>query len=90
MGEIPPKYCNFEHFFYILGSSNNAPLLIHAKFGTRQYTYGVCWHAKFHLNVFIVSASLWPKTTILGKFWHLRDSCADPLWLMRANFGAQQ
>ena len=28
----------------------------------------------------------WPKTTFLGKFWHLGDSCANPLiWCARAD-----
>ena len=58
MGKNPLKYCNFDLIFYILERSCNvAPLLIQAKFGMRQYTHGLCWHAKFHLNVFIVSAS---------------------------------
>ena len=31
----------------------------------------------------------WPKTTILGKFWHLGNSCTNPLLPMRAKFGVR-
>ena len=46
-------------------------------------------HAKFHVNVFIVGFR-WPKTTILGKFWHFWGSCTDPLLPMRVKFGVLQ
>ena len=42
-----------------------------AKFGLLEEACGVHLHAKFHLNVFILSASVDPKTTILGNFCHL-------------------
>ena len=29
----------------------------------------------------------WPKTAILGKFWHFRSSCTDPLLPTRVKFG---
>ena len=41
------------------------------KFRVLKQTERLHLHAKFHLNVFIVSAS-GAKTTILGKLWHLR------------------
>ena len=85
----PLRYCNFDQIFYILrGSWNNAPLLIQAKVGMREYTHCLHSHTKFHLNVFIVSASGGQKkNTILGKFWYLTDSCTDPLIPMMAKFG---
>jgi len=77
----------FRPYFYILrGFCNNAALLIRAKFGMRQDTHGLSWHTKFHLNVFIVSASggqkpqFWANSDIWG------DSCSDPLLLMRTKF----
>ena len=41
-----------------------------AEFGGLQQTQGLHLQAKFHLNVFIVSASGGQKTTILGTFCH--------------------
>ena len=61
-----------------------------AKFGVLQQTQGLHLQAKFHLNVFIVSASggqkpqFWPNFDILG------GSCTDPLLPMRAEFGGLQ
>jgi len=37
-------------------------------------------------NVYCVGFQ-WSKTTILGKFWHLRGSCTDPLLPMKVKFG---
>jgi len=39
-----------------------------AKFGVLEQTQGLHLHTKFHLNVFIVSASGGQKATILGTF----------------------
>ena len=39
-----------------------------AKFGVLEQTEGLHLQAKFHLNVFVVSASGGKKNTILGKF----------------------
>ena len=58
-----------------------------AKFGGLEQTQGLHLPAKFHLNVFIVSAFGGQKSTILGKFWHFGGSCTDPLLPMRAKFG---
>ena len=56
------------------------------KFGVLEQTQGLHLQAKFHVNVFIVSASGVQKT----KFWVnidiLGSSCTDPL-LPRAKFG---
>ena len=57
-----------------------------AKFGVLEQTQGLHLPAKFHLNVFIVSASngqkpqFWTNSDILG------GSCIDPLLPMRAKF----
>ena len=48
------------------------------KYGTKQYTHGLRWHAKFHLNVFIVSVSGGQKPQFLGKFWHLVTPLPTP------------
>ena len=59
-----------------------------AVFGWLQQTQGLHLQAKFHLNVFIVSASGGQKKT---QFWANFDifegSCTDPLLPMRAKFG---
>ena len=57
-----------------------------AKFGVLEQTQGLHLHAKFHLNVFIVSApggqklQFWPNFDIFGAF------CIDALLPMRAKF----
>jgi len=71
------------NFFTFGGSCNNAALLIQAKSGLRQYTHGLCWDAKFYLNVFTVSQSSGQKP----QFWAKFDSYTDPLLPMRAKFG---
>ena len=58
-----------------------------AKFGLLEQTQGLHLQAKFHLNVFIVSASGGQKP----QFWTNCDtfggSCIDPVLQMRAKFG---
>jgi len=72
----PLRYCNFDQIFYILrGSWNNAPLLIQAKFSMRQYTHCLRSHAKFHLNVLIVSACSGQKP----QFWENFDIWRTPV-----------
>jgi len=46
-----------------------SPFTDEAKFGVLDQTQGLHLQVKFHLNMFIVSASgrRWPKTTIFGK-----------------------
>ena len=62
-GQKPQFWANFDNF----GRSCTDPLSpMRAKFGGLEQTQGLHLTAKFHLNVFILSAS--PKTTILGKF----------------------
>jgi len=52
----------FSHFVGLLCPSH---LPIRAKFSIRQQTYGLCLHAKFCLNPFIVS----PSTDEKPQFW---------------------
>jgi len=58
-----------------------------AKFGVLQQTQGVHLHAKFHPNVFIVSASCGQKTQFWANFDIIGGSFTDPLLPMRAKFG---
>jgi len=60
-----PNDINFTKFSNFGGTCNNAALLIQAKFGIRQYTHGLHWYAKFHLNVLTVGFQ-GPKKT---QFW---------------------
>ena len=76
--------------FDIFGGSCTDPLLpMRAKFGVLEQTKGLHLHAKFHLNVFIVSASGGQKPTILGEYFDCWGSCTNPLLPMRAKFGVQ-
>ena len=68
-GQKPQFWANFDTF----GRSCTDPLLpMRAKFGGVEQTQGLHLHAKFHLNVFIVSASdgqkpqFWANFDILG------------------------
>ena len=66
------------------------PLLpMKVKFGVLEETQGLYLHAKFHLNVFIVSASGGQKPQLWGilTFWRL---LYRPLLPMRAKFGVQK
>ena len=66
-----PKKTQFWANFDIFGGSCTDPLLpMRAKFGGLEQTQGLHLPAKFHLNVFIVSASGGQKLHFLGKFWH--------------------
>jgi len=58
-----------------------------AKFGVLEQTQGLHLQAKFHLNVFIVSAYGGQKPQFWANFDIFRGSCTDPLLLMRAKFG---
>ena len=57
-----------------------------AKFGVLEKTQGPHLIAKFHLNVFIVSASGGPKPQFWANFDISVGSCTDPLLPMRAKF----
>ena len=58
-----------------------------AKFGVIEQTQGLHLQAKFHLNVFIVSASGGQKPQFWAKFDIFGGSCTDPLLPMRFKFG---
>ena len=57
------------------GSCTNRLLPMRVKFGVLEQTLGLHWHAKFHLNVFIVSASGAQKP----QFWANFDFCGAPV-----------
>ena len=74
--------------FDIFGRSCTDPLLpMRAKFGVLEQTQGLHLLAKFHLNVFIVSASGGQKLQFWANFDIFGGSCIDPLLPMRAKFG---
>ena len=52
-----------------------------------EQTQALHLHAKFHLNVFIVSASGGQKPQFWANFDIFGGSCTDPLLPMRAKFG---
>jgi len=52
-----------------------------------EQTQGLHLPAKFHLNVFIVSASGGQKPQFLTNFDIFWGSCIDPLLPLRAKFG---
>ena len=58
-----------------------------AKFGVLEQTQGLHLPAKFHLNVFIVSASNGQRPQFWTNFDIFGGSCIDPLSPMRAKFG---
>jgi len=57
-----------------------------AKFGVLEQTQGVHLQAKFHPNVFIVSASGGQKPQFWANFDNFGGSCTDPFLPMRAKF----
>jgi len=58
-----------------------------AKFGVLEQTQGLHLQAKFHLNVFIVSASGGQKPQFWANFDIFLGSCTDLILSMRAKFG---
>ena len=86
-GRKPQFWANFDTFW---GSCTDPLLPMRVKIGVLEQTQGkgIHLHAKFHLNVFIVSASGGRKP----QFWAIFDifwgSCTDPLLPMRAKLGA--
>ena len=60
-----------------------------AKFGVLEQTRGLHLQAKFHPNVFVVSASGGQKPQFLANFDIFGGSCTEPLLPMRAKFGEQ-
>ena len=83
-GQKPQFLANFDP----LGGSCTDPLLTtRAKFGLLKQTQGLHLQAKFHLNVFVVSASGGQKPQFWSNFDILGGSCTEPLLPMRAKFG---
>ena len=81
--------CVLYVYFDIGGGSCADPLLpMRAKFGGLEQTQGLQLHAKFHLNVFIVSAAGGQKLQFLANFDTFGGSCIEVLSPMRAKFGA--
>ena len=77
-------WANFDTF----GRSCTDPLLpMRAKFGGLEQTQGLHLPAKFHLNVFIVSAPDGQKPQFWADFDTFGRSCTDPLLPMRAKYG---
>jgi len=85
---------NFEclkHVFNIPnleGYCTESLLLTRAKFGRLEETHGLQLQAKFHLNVFTVSATGSQNTQFWANFdiWGASVVCTDPLLPMRAKF----
>ena len=83
-GQKPQFWANFDTF----GRSCIDPLLpLRAKFGGLEQTQGLHLPAKFHLNVFIVSASGGQKVQFWANFDIFEGSCIDALLPMRDKFG---
>ena len=61
-----------------------------AKFGALEQTQGLHLHAKFHPNVFIVSASGGQKPQFWANFDGFGGCCTDSLFAVRAEFGVLQ
>jgi len=71
-----------------LGDYCTNPLLpMRAKFGVLEQNEGLHLQAKFHMNVFIVSASGGQQTQFLANFDNFGGPCTDPLLPMRVKFG---
>jgi len=78
------KNHNFWQFF-IFGDSCTDPLLpMRIKFGVLERTQGLHLHAKFHFNVFMLSASGGQKPQFSANFDIFWGSCT--LLIMRAKF----
>ena len=74
--------------FWYLGDSFTHPLLpMRAKFGVIDQTQGLHLHAKFHLNLFIVSASGGQKPQFWANFDNFGGSCTNPLLPMKVKLG---
>ena len=74
--------------FDILGAPAPTPFTDEGQIWCVIAAQGLYLLAKFHLNVFIVSASGGQKPQFWANFYISGDSCTDPLSPMRAKFGA--
>ena len=81
----PQFWANFDTF----GRSCTDPLLpMRAKFGELEQTQSLHLPAKFHLNVFIVSASGGQEPQFWANFDIVGGSCTEALLPMKAKFSA--
>ena len=78
---------NFRQILTLGGSCTDPLLPMRATFGVLEQTRGLHLQVKFHLNVFVVSASGNQKTQFWANFAIFGGSCTDPLLPMRAKFG---
>ena len=81
------KNHNFGHILTFGGSRTHPLIPMRVKFGVLEQTQGLHLAAKFHVNVFIVSASSDQKLQFWTNFDIFGGSCTDPLTPMRAKFG---
>jgi len=77
---------NFGPILTSGGSRTDRLLPIRVKFGVLEQTQGLDLYAKFHPNVFFVSASGGQKKQFWANF-DFGGFSTDPLLLMRAKFG---
>jgi len=76
-GQKPQFWANFDSF----GGSCTDPLLpMRTKFGVLEQTQGLHLQAKFHLNVFIMSASVGQKPQFWANFDILGASVPTPFY----------
>ena len=80
VGFLWPKITILGKFWLLGGSCTDPFLPMKVKFGVLKQTKRLHLHAKFHVNVFIVSASGGQKTTMLGKFWRLGAPVSTPYY----------
>ena len=83
----PQFWANFDTFE---GSCTDPLLPMRAKFGVLEQTKGLHLAAKFHLNMFIVSASGDQKPQFWAIFDNFGASCIDPLLPIRAKFAVPE
>ena len=83
-GQKPQFWANFDIFW---GSRTDPLLRMRAKFGVLEQTQCAHLQAKFHLNVFIASASGGQKPQFWANFDCLEGSCTDPVIRIRAKYG---
>ena len=82
------KSSNFWQILtFFVGSCTDPLLPIRVKFNVFEQTQGLHLPAKFHLNVFTVSAFGGQKPQFWANFDILGGSCTETLLPMRAKFG---
>ena len=81
------KNHNFGQLLIFGGLLHPTFLPMRVKFGALEQTQGLHLQAKFHLNVFVLSASGGQKPQFWANFDIFGGCCTDPLLPMRAEFG---